>query len=170
MSAKCQKRTFCANRKTASRRSLRISIRCFDQAAIAAVFFRCPRQPVGQNRQLELPHDSRFFSLAHVSRIESRIASRGNRTLSGCEASENIAAARDHACAKLRCVSITHAYNIVRQCNASFWKFSLVLLETFEHVVCAHWHIGAQVYEFFAAWCRRCSAFCFSNIDMGGRN
>jgi hypothetical protein len=118
--------------------------------------------------------DSRC-SLAHESRIESRIASRGDRTLSGCQASEYIAAARDNASAKLRCVSVTRAYNIIRQCNASFGKFFLVLLETFEHIVCLHWHTAALFYKFFAASYRDCSAFFWTvlrlnDIEMDARN
>ena len=125
-----------------------------------------------QNRQSVLSH---AFLLAQESRIESRIASRGNRSPGGCQASENIAAARGNTSAKLRCVSITHAYNIVRQYNASFGKFFLVLLETFEHVVCLHWHTAAQLYKFFAASYRGCSAFFrivlrLSNIEVDGRN
>src|SRR5262249_46554365 len=97
-----------------------------------------------------LSHNSRF-SLAQESRIESRIASRGNQTLGGCQASENIALARDDGLAMLRCVSITPAHNIVRQCNASCGKFFLALLEALEHVVCPHWHTAALFYKFFAA-------------------
>jgi enolase len=76
------------------------------------------------------------FSLAQKSRIESRIASPGNRTLGGCQASENIALAGDEVLAKLRCIPITAAHNIVGPRNASWGKFFLVLLQTFEHVVC----------------------------------
>jgi hypothetical protein len=92
-----------------------------------------------------------LLSLAQESRIESRIASRGHRTPGGCQASENIAAARGNISATLRCVSITHACNSVRQRNASFGKFFLVLLKTFEHVVCAHWHTAALFFKFLAA-------------------
>jgi hypothetical protein len=114
-------------------------------------------------------------SLAYESHIESRIASRGSRTPGGCQASENIAAARGNASAKLRCVSVTHAYNIVRQGNASFGKLFLVLLETFEHVVSLHWHTAALFYKCFAASYRDCSAFFrivlrLSNIEVDGRN
>ena len=41
-------------------------------------------------------------SLAHISRIESRIASRGNQTPSLCQASENIALTRDDGLTILR--------------------------------------------------------------------
>ncbi|HZM23792.1 MAG TPA: hypothetical protein VFC02_18725, partial [Anaerolineales bacterium] len=115
-----------------------------------------------------LSHNSR--SLAQKSRIERRIASPGNRTLGGCQASENIALARDDVLAKLRCISITAAHNIVGPCNASSGKFFLVLLQALEHVVCEHWYSGALLFEFFTASSCGCSVLRLSNIDMGGRN
>jgi hypothetical protein len=78
------------------------------------------------------------FSLAQISRIQSRIASRGNRTPSGSQASESVALTEGNALAKLRCVSITTAHNIVRYCSAFFGKFVLVLFEAFERVVSKH--------------------------------
>jgi hypothetical protein len=48
----------------------------------SGVFSASRASQLGQNRQLVL---------AHVSRIESRIALRGNYTLGGSQASENIA-------------------------------------------------------------------------------
>jgi hypothetical protein len=97
-----------------------------------------------------LSHNSRF-SLAKKSCIESRIASPGNRTLGGCQTSENIALARNDVLAKLRCIPITHAHNIVGPCNASWRKFFVVLFQTFEHVVCKHWHTGALFLKLLAA-------------------
>jgi hypothetical protein len=114
--------------------------------------------------------------LARENRIESRIASRGNRTPGGCQAPENIAATRDNLLATLHCVSFTHAHNMVRQCSASFGQFCLVLLETFEHVVSVHWHTVALICKFFAASYRDCRSILFrtvfrlSNIEMDARN
>jgi hypothetical protein len=121
------------------------------------------------SRAVLLSHNSRF-SLAQKSRIESRIASRGNHTLGGCQASEDIALTRDDGLTMLRRVSLTPAHNIVRQCNASCGKFFLVLFEALEHVVCEHWYPGALLFEFFTASSRDCSVLRLSNIDMGGRN
>jgi hypothetical protein len=109
-------------------------------------------------------------SLAQESRIESRIASRGNQTPSLCQASENIALTRDDGLAMLICVSVTAAHNNLRHCSASCGEFVLALLETFEHVVCQHWHCAALFYKFFAARSRNCSLLRLSNIEMGGRN
>ena len=102
--------------------------------------------------------------------IESCIAARGNQTPGGCQASENIALARDDGLAMLRRVPFTSAHNIVRQCSASWGEFFLAFLETFEHVVCLHGHSAALIYEFFAASSRGCSALRLSNIEMDGRN
>src|SRR5262245_692900 len=55
--------------------------------------------------------------LAHVSRIESRMALRGNHTLGSSQASENIALARRDGLAMLQCISLTTAHNIVRKSN-----------------------------------------------------
>jgi hypothetical protein len=112
-----------------------------------------------------LSHNSR--SLAQKSRIESRIASRGNHTPAGCQASENIALTRDDGLTMLRRVSVTPAHNIVRQCDASCGKFFLVLLEALEHVVCEHWYPGALLFEFFTASSCGCSVLRLSNIDLG---
>ena len=132
----------------------------------------CPLYPnSGHRREVDaaICSNSRF-SLAQESRIESRIASGGNQTPGGCQASENIALTRDNALTMLRCVSVTPAHNIVRQCSASCREFFLALLETFEHVVCSHWHSAALVYKLFAASSRDCSVLRMSNIEMGGRN
>jgi len=81
-------------------------------------------------------------SLAQESRIESRIASRGNHPAGGCQTSKNIAVTRDDLVAKLRCISITTTHNMVRQCSAPCGK-SLALLEALEHVVCVNRHTAA---------------------------
>jgi len=81
------------------------------------------------------------YWLAQESRIESRIALRGNRPLSGCQASKNVALTRNDAFATLRCVPITHAHNTVRQCETSWGNLSL--LKALEHVVCLHRHTAA---------------------------
>jgi hypothetical protein len=124
--------------------------------------------PAALSRQ-PLSHNSRC-SLAQKSRIECRIASRGNQTPGGCQASENIALTRDDRLAVLRRISVTSAPNIVRQCSASCGKFFLALLQTFEHVVCLHWHSTALFDEFSAASSRSCLVLRLSNIEMGGRN
>ena len=85
----------------------------------------------------------------------------------GCQASKNIALTRDDALATLRCVSITTAHNVVRQCSASFGKLVLVPVEAFEHVVSRHWHTGAVLLKFLAA---SSTLLCLSNVEMGGRN
>src|SRR4029450_9057049 len=74
----------------------RISGRLFENRS--DVLIRWPREQqrihfLHQSPQ-SLSHNSRF-SLAQKSRIESCIASPRNRTLGGCQASENIALARD---------------------------------------------------------------------------
>ena len=90
-------------------------------------------------------------SLTQKSRIESRIASTGNRTLGSGQASENIALTRDDVLAKLRCIPITAAHNIVGPCNASCGKFFLVLLQALEHVVCLNRHTATLSFKFLAA-------------------
>jgi len=75
-------------------------------------------------------------SLARKNRIESRMALRGNHTLGGSQASENIALTRGDGLAMLRRISITATHNIVGMCNASWGKFFLVLLQALEHIVC----------------------------------
>jgi len=110
-----------------------------------------------------------FYSLAEVSRIESRVALRRHRPLGSCQTSKNVSLTRDDALAKLRCVSIAPAHNVVRQCSTSSGKFCF--LEACEHVVCLHWHTAALFLKFFAAGCCDCSsAFCLSNIVVNGRN
>jgi hypothetical protein len=91
------------------------------------------------------------FSLAQKSRIESRIALRGNHTLGGSQASENIALTRRDSLAILHCVSFTTPHNIVRKCNASCGQFSLALFKALVHVVCQHWHATALFLKLFAA-------------------
>ncbi len=109
------------------------------------------------------------FSPARKSRIESRMALRGNHTLGGSQASENIASARGDRLAMLHCISITATHNIVGVCNTSWGKFFLVLLQALEHIVCLHWHADAVFLKFFAA--TSCPAFFrLSNIKLGGRN
>ena len=73
-------------------------------------------------------------SLAQESRIESRIAVRGNYTPGGCETSKNVALTCDYGLAKLNCVSFTTAHNILRHCMTSCGNPSLC--EAREHVVC----------------------------------
>jgi hypothetical protein len=115
-------------------------------------------------------------SLARENRIESRIASRGNRTPGGCQAPENIAATRDDLLATLHCVSFTPAHNMVRQCSAAFGQFCLILLETLEHVVSVHWHTVALTCKLVATSYRDCGSILFrtvfrlSNVEMGARN
>jgi hypothetical protein len=109
------------------------------------------------------------FSSARENRIEGRFALRGNHTLGGPQASENIASARGDGLAILHCISVTAAHNIVGVCNASWGKFFLVLLQALEHIVCLHWHADAVFLKFFAA--TSCPAFFrLSNIKLGGRN
>jgi hypothetical protein len=114
--------------------------------------------------------------LALENCIQSRIASRGNRTSGGCQAPENIAATRDNLLATLYCVSFTAAHNMVRQCSASLGQFCLILLDTCEHVVSEHWHTVALVCKFFATSYRDCSSVFFrsvlrlSNTEMDRRN
>jgi hypothetical protein len=91
--------------------------------------------------------DAACYSLAQESRIESRIASRGNCPLGGCQTSKNVALTRDDALAKLRRVSITAAHNMVRQCSASCGN--LGPLEALQHVVCLHFHPAALLFKFF---------------------
>jgi hypothetical protein len=46
-------------------------------------------------------------------------------------------------------------------------------LDTFEHVVGAHWHTAALFCKFFAASYRGCSVFIglrLSDIEVGNRN
>ena len=109
------------------------------------------------------------FSLAQKSRIESRIASPGNRTLRGGEASENIALTRDDVLAKLRRISITAAHNIVGPCNASWGKFFLALLQALEHVVCLHWHPAALFFKFLASRYRS-SGFSWIVLRLSSRS
>jgi len=81
-----------------------------------------------------LPRDVRFipesgqFSSAGENYIEGRFALRGNHTVGGSQASENIALARGDGLAMLHCISITATHNIVGVCNTSWGKFFLVLL------------------------------------------
>ena len=110
-----------------------------------------------QNRQLVL---------AHVSRIESRIALRGNYTLGGSQASENIALTRSGGLAMLQCVCLTTAHNIVRQSNASCGNFSLALLEALAQIVREHWHTAALFLKLFTAG--QCNSSRLSNIEVHG--
>ncbi|MFZ0259034.1 MAG: hypothetical protein WAL36_03535 [Pseudolabrys sp.] len=110
-----------------------------------------------QNRQLVL---------AHVSRIESRIALRGNYTLGGSHASENIALTRSGGLAMLQCVCLTTAHNIVRQSNASCGNFSLALLEALAQIVREHWHTAALFLKLFTAG--QCNSSRLSNIEVHG--
>src|SRR5215510_9502664 len=103
-----------------------------------------------KRRRQSLSRRPRFL-LAQKNRIESRIASPRNRTPGCCQASENIALARDDVLAKLRCVSITASHNIVGPCYASSGKFFLILFQALEHVVCLNWHTGALPLKFLAA-------------------
>ena len=57
------------------------------------------------------------------------MALRGNHTLGGSQASENIALTRGDGLAMLHCISITAAHDIVGLSNASWGKFFLVLLQ-----------------------------------------
>jgi hypothetical protein len=114
---------------------------------------------LGQNRQLVL---------APVSRIESRIALRGNYTLGGSQASENIALTRCGGLAMLQCVRLTTAHNIVRQSNAFWGKLSLALLEALAQIVREHGHTAALFLKFFTA--SQCNSSRLSNIEVHGRN
>ena len=97
-----------------------------------------------------LAHVSRI-SLAHENRIESRTALRGNYTLGGSQAFENIALTRYDGLAMLQCVSLTTAHNIVCQCNASWGNFALALLEALADFVLEHWHTAALFLKLFTA-------------------
>jgi len=110
------------------------------------------------------------MSLPQVCGIESRITSRGNQTPSGCQASEDVALTGDDCLTMLRRISLTPAHNIMGRCNASSGKFFSILFETFEHVVCSHWHTAALVYKLLAARSPRRSALCLSNVEVGGRD
>jgi hypothetical protein len=114
-----------------------------------------------------------LFLLAYKSGIEGRIASRGNRTSGGCQASNNVTLTEGHALAKLRCVSIAPAHYIVRQCSAFFGgKSVLVLCEAFEWVVSKDKYTGAKFLRhlFAASYVRSPAFLCLSNVEMGGRN
>jgi hypothetical protein len=106
-----------------------------------------PNHFLHQSRQ-SLSHNSRF-SLAQKSCIESRIASPGNRTLGGGQASENIALTRDDVLAKLHCISITAAHNVVGPCNASRGKFFLVLCR---HSSMLFASTGTPLHCFLSSW------------------
>ena len=106
--------------------------------------------------------------LAQESRIESSIASRGHCPLGGCQASKNVALTSDDALAKLCCVSLTAAHNMVRQSTASCGN--LGPSEALKHVVCLHFHPGALLFKFVAASYTCTSAFRLSNIEVNGRN
>src|SRR5262249_40873144 len=109
------------------------------------------------------------YSLAQESRVESRIALRGNCPLSGCQTSKNVALTRNDAFATLRCVPITHAHNTVRQCETSWGNLSL--LKALEHVVCLHRQTAALFFQFFPASHRCCmSASRLRNIVVNCRN
>jgi hypothetical protein len=62
-----------------------------------------------------------------MSGIQSRIASRGNHTPGGYQASENIALTHNDAFAMSFRVSFAPAHNLFRQCNASCGKIFAVL-------------------------------------------
>ena len=90
------------------------------------------------------------------------MALRGNHTLGGSQASENIAWAGRHVppvagiaahdgLAMLQCISLTATHNIVGVCNASWGKFSLDLFKTLLHIVRQHWHAAALFLKLFAA-------------------
>jgi hypothetical protein len=74
-------------------------------------------------------------SLAHKSRIESRMALRGNHTLRSSQACENIALARRDGLAMLQCISLTTAHNIVRQSNTSWGNLSFALFSALSQIV-----------------------------------
>jgi hypothetical protein len=144
-------------------------------AAVSLVLIRWLReqQPLSllaasaQNRQSVLPHVSRI-SLAPENRIESRTALRGNYTLGGSQASENIALTRCGGLAMLQCVRLTTAHNIVRQSNAFWGKLSLALLEALAQIVREHGHTAALFLKFFTA--SQCNSSRLSNIEVHGRN
>jgi hypothetical protein len=114
-----------------------------------------------------LPHDSRI-SLAQESRIESRIALRGNDTRGGSQASENVALTRCDGLAMLQCVSLTTVHNMVGQPNASCGNFSLALFEALAQIVSEHWHTAALFLKLFTA--SQCNSSRLSNIEVHGRN
>jgi hypothetical protein len=58
---------------------------------------------------------------------------------------------RDDVLAELRGISVTSAHNVVGPGSASWRKVLMVLSQTFEHVVCLHWHTGALPLQFFTA-------------------
>ena len=103
-----------------------------------------------QPSSLSLSH-SFSFSPTRKNCIESRMALRGNHTLGGSQASENIALTCGDGLAVLHCISIAATHNIVGLCNASWGKFFLVLLQALEHIICLHWHAAALFLKFFAA-------------------
>ena len=79
------------------------------------------------------------------------MALRGNHTLGGSQASENIALTCGDGLAMLHCISIAATHNIVGVCNASWGKFSLDLFKTLLHIVRQHWHAAALFLKLFAA-------------------
>src|SRR6516162_298955 len=83
------------------------------------------------------------------------MALRGNYTLGGSQASENIALTRRDGLAVLHCVSLTTADNIFRQSNAAWRKVSLALFKALLHIVRQHWHAAALFLKLFAASERR---------------
>ena len=112
---------------------------------------------------------SRFCLLAQESRIESRIASRGNHASGACQTSKNVTLSSNDAFATLHCVSLTHAHNMVRQCCTSCGNLSR--LKALEHVVCLHRHTAALFFKLLPASYRCCmSASSLRNIVVGGRN
>src|SRR5215468_8284932 len=90
-------------------------------------------------------------SLPEEKRVESRVASPGNQTPSGCQTSKNVALTRDDSLAMLRCVSVAATHNIVRQGDASSVKLILVLLEALKHIVRLHRCAGALLFKLLAA-------------------
>src|SRR5262245_58001054 len=104
-------------------------------------------RPIGWNKKMPVhvpPLDcrgclrytcKRSGSLAQKGRIERSIASPGHRTFSGCQAFKNDTVTRYDVLAKLCCISITHAHDIIGPRRASWRKSFVVLFQTFEHVV-----------------------------------
>jgi hypothetical protein len=114
---------------------------------------------------------SATISRAQISRIQSRIASRGHRAPGGCQTCEDTASARDVALTTLCCVPVTPADNIVRQRSTSFGKLVLVPFEAVEHVVSEYHYTGALFLQLLAASYRSCPALLrLSSVEMGGRN
>jgi hypothetical protein len=90
---------------------------------------------IGLTRDVRFIPESGQFSSARENYIEGRFALRGNHTVGGSQASENIALPRCDGLAMLQRIPLTTAYNIGRKCSASWRKFSLALFKALSQIV-----------------------------------